>query len=137
MSIEKYLDAYATQRHRAKSRGIEFKLTFKEWCDFWGDDIERRGSGPNDLQMQRIGDSGPYAIGNIKKGTPSQNAKTMGLVRRSRNTALAREIHEAELDYLMTQESGEEKWLDDDAHELAKLGYKTSLHARYDFVADK
>lgn len=137
MSIGKYLAAYRSQKSGAKQRGIAFELTFKEWCDFWGDDIDRRGTGCDDLQMQRFGDSGPYALWNVKKGTPKQNMRTMGAVRRMRNTTLAGEVREAELDHLMSQESGEDDYLDDDAHELSKLGLQSSYDMRHRFVVDE
>jgi hypothetical protein len=137
MTASRYLKAYQAQRSGAKSRGIEFHLTFKEWCDFWGEDIGRRGTGPNDLQMQRIGDSGPYALGNIKKGVPRQNAKTAGLVRRTRSAELGARYRKEQLDRLMTEESGEERWLDDDEHEFAKLGYASMSTVRYKYAADK
>lgn len=135
LSVDRYLNAYRNQKYGAAKRGVEFLLTFKQWCDFWGADIDRRGTGPDDLQMQRIGDSGPYAIGNIKKGRPRQNAITMGLVRRTRNTAMAAEIREAELDFLMTQESGESTSDDDDG--LPCLGYASMIDRRYSFAVDK
>ena len=62
---------------------------------------------------------------------------TAGLVRRTKNTELAAKIHEAELDYLMSRESGEERWLDDDEHELAKLGMQTSYDVRHNFVGGR
>lgn len=34
--------------------------------------------------MQRFADTGPYAIGNIRKGTPKQNSKTAGAMKRLR-----------------------------------------------------
>ena len=74
--FNKYFKAYQSQKSGATARGIEWKLTFREWRDWWGDDIDKRGRGANQLQMQRFNDSGPYAIGNITKGTPKQNAAT-------------------------------------------------------------
>lgn len=76
MDIKKALQAYHSQRHNAKSRGIGWELTFKEWCDFWGEDIDRRGTRRDQLGMQRIMDSGPYRVGNIRKGHPRDNVRT-------------------------------------------------------------
>lgn len=76
LDAKKALQAYRSQKHNANRRGIGWELTFKEWCDFWGDDIDRRGRGGNQLGMQRILDSGPYKLGNIIKGHPRDNINT-------------------------------------------------------------
>ena len=39
------------QKCGAKKRGIGWELSFEQWLEFWGEDIDRRGSGANDLQM--------------------------------------------------------------------------------------
>jgi len=64
---------YQKQKASAKHRGIEFKLTFEEWLQFWGNDLEKRGRGLHDLVMSRKGDKGAYEIGNIEKKTWYQN----------------------------------------------------------------
>jgi len=66
---------YTSQKGHAKHRGIEFNLTFEEWMDWWGDDFDKRGRGKDDLVMARIGDTGPYELGNIKKITFSENRR--------------------------------------------------------------
>lgn len=55
------------QRRSAKRRGVEFRLTFEEWWDFWSIDNRwsRRGRAKGELVMARIGDRGAYAVGNI------------------------------------------------------------------------
>jgi hypothetical protein len=133
MDIARYQQAYYTQKHNARLRGIEFLLTFKEWCDFWGEDIDRRGSGPNDLQMQRHADTGPYAIGNIRKGTPKQNSATAERMRRKRETEAAAAELQAALDRMMFEESMPER--DDDGREKTySLGIRTSAQQyRYRF----
>jgi len=65
--------AYRTQLNNATRRGIEFLFTFEEWVTWWGDDFARRGRGKDDLQMCRIGDVGPYVMGNVNKRTHYQN----------------------------------------------------------------
>lgn len=70
-----YRKAFLTQRLQAARRGIEFRLTLREWLDWWGDDIDKRGVGSQDLCMMRPGDIGSYEFGNIVKGTCSQNHK--------------------------------------------------------------
>ena len=106
--------AFKQQKQRAKQRGIEFNLTFEEWLDFWGEDISKRGKGKGQLQMQRFHDSGAYEIGNIKKGTAKDNAKTRGACRRLASAVRAKNNHESNLNRLMFEESKPDK---DDAIE--------------------
>ena len=51
-------------------------MTFKQWLDWWGEDLDQRGRGGHELSMQRPCDSGPYALDNIRKGTPKDNGRT-------------------------------------------------------------
>jgi hypothetical protein len=76
MDIAKAKQAYRNQKYGAKRRGIEWQLTFEQWLEFWGDDLPERGRGRHNLSMQRPCDSGPYALGNIRKGTPKDNGRT-------------------------------------------------------------
>ncbi|WP_186263308.1 hypothetical protein [Burkholderia gladioli] len=129
MSRAKYKIAFQTQRHNAARRGIGWELTFEQWLDWWGDDIERRGVGPEKLQMQRFGDSGPYALGNIKKGVPKENARTAALVLQNRKSQERKREHQAELDALI--EDGRsglllKEALDDDEQELMRMFYPRS-----------
>lgn len=79
------LKAYRQQQHNAAYRGIAWELNFHQWCEWWGDDIERRGYKHDSLSMQRIADSGPYALWNIRKGFPRDNTKTKGIMQRNKN----------------------------------------------------
>ena len=81
MDTSKARSAYLSQKSNAKRRGIEFHLTFEQWMEFWGDDLARRGPGRYELGMQRPCDSGPYAVGNIRKGTPADNVRTREAMR--------------------------------------------------------
>ena len=140
MHITKALAAYRSQSGSAKIRGIEFQLTFKEWCDFWGDDFERRGTGFNQLQMQRIGDLGPYAVGNIIKGYPKQNAITRGCVRRNKSADNRKAEAERNVDAFMWADSLEdEDPIDERAEDLglADFGIKSSFEKRYEFAANR
>jgi len=65
--------AFDRQKANAKRRGIEFLLTFAEFCEFWGSDFSSRGRGNADLCMARFGDAGSYAIGNVVKLTNAEN----------------------------------------------------------------
>lgn len=128
MSLAKYRIAFSVQRHNAGRRGIGWELTFEQWLEWWGNDIERRGVHPGDLQMQRIADAGPYALGNIKKGTPKQNAQTRAAVLRNRQGIEAVQLRRERDDRLLEQESGEKLFdlLDEDERELHKMFYPRS-----------
>jgi len=65
--------AYRAQKSRSKRREIEFNLTFNQWVDWWGNEFEHRGTASQDLCMARIGDTGPYELGNIMKITNCEN----------------------------------------------------------------
>jgi hypothetical protein len=67
--------AYTQQKGDAKKRGIEFKLTFEEWSNWWGKDFQNRGVGANKLVMGRHGDVGAYELSNIKKITFGDNIR--------------------------------------------------------------
>ena len=67
--------AYGQQKGDAKKRGIEFKLTFEEWSNWWGNDFLNRGVGSNKLCMGRYGDTGAYELSNIKKITFGDNSR--------------------------------------------------------------
>lgn len=101
--------AYHAQKANAKKRGIGWELTFAQWVEWWGEDIHKRGNGHDNLQMQRIGDSGPYALGNIRKGYPRDNSATRFRVWRNRRAEKAKKEHEAFLDALTLALSEEPK----------------------------
>lgn len=97
----KHLKAFKSQKAGAAARGIGWELTFEEWLSFWGNDIDRRGSGRNSLQMQRFADTGPYALGNIRKGVPKQNSATYSAMHQNRKSEKAAREHQKRLDALM------------------------------------
>jgi hypothetical protein len=63
------------QRNRAKERKIVFNLTFEEWWDWWQatGHYHERGCKLGQYCMSRIGDTGPYELGNIFCQLHSQN----------------------------------------------------------------
>lgn len=65
--------AYLACRWDAKHRGVAFLISFADWVTWWGEDFEKRGLQPHDLQMGRVGDKGAYELGNIYKVTARQN----------------------------------------------------------------
>ena len=136
MDINKYRGQYNVQRYHAEQRGIAFKLTFQEWCEFWGADIDRRGSSPDSLQMQRFADTGAYELGNIRKGTPRQNGVTAGHMKRKRNCDAAALHLQIELDALMNQPSKPDQDENSDEYEdleLWRFKVKSSHSFRYHF----
>jgi len=65
--------AFNSQKQRAKERGIAWDLSFDEWSTIWGDKIVNRGRRRDQLCMARLGDAGPYAVGNVKIVTTAEN----------------------------------------------------------------
>ena len=76
---------YNEQKYRAKSRGIEWQLTFMEWCFIWQQSgkWDQRGCRKGQYVMSRIGDQGPYAVWNVFIQLHEENAKE-GLVDKKR-----------------------------------------------------
>ena len=71
-----YKQRYSEQKQAAKQRGIPFELTFDDWFTIWNRSgkWEQRGRGKGTYVMSRIGDVGPYAIGNVYINSQEQNA---------------------------------------------------------------
>lgn len=59
--------AYARQKRNAVTRGVIFDLTYDEWLSVWQDSgkLSDRGRGLGKYCMSRVGDAGPYAVGNV------------------------------------------------------------------------
>jgi hypothetical protein len=66
---------YTTQKSNATRRGVEFLLSFEEWCKIWEDSgkYEQRGRGKDNYCMCRFGDIGPYSVDNVYIDTNSNN----------------------------------------------------------------
>jgi len=77
----KFLKAYRMQKSNARTRKIPFLLTFEEWLTIWNDSgkLAQRGRGANKFCMCRIGDTGPYVIGNVFIGTGRENVRAGNL----------------------------------------------------------
>lgn len=136
----KYRHAYAQQKANAKRRGIAWELTYDQWRAWWGDDIDKRGSGKGDLQMQRFGDSGPYALHNVRKGTPAQNSATWGRCVRNRNAQKAARDHEAMLDALMwarSEEARDDSLTYDPANDVSRQMRHNGTASEVPFLIDK
>lgn len=68
---------YNDQKSSAKRRGIEWRITFEEWCEWWvatGHWDQRSRTG---YVMARYGDKGAYELGNIYCTTAHQNVHDM------------------------------------------------------------
>lgn len=65
------------QRVHAGVREIEWDLSFEDWLAWWMDSghLHERGSKPDEYCMARHGDTGPYALDNIKCITNRENHK--------------------------------------------------------------
>jgi len=65
---------YLTHKKSSNRRGIEFNLTLVQWWEIWQESghWEERGRGKG-YCMTRIGDTGPYEIGNVEIKTIGQN----------------------------------------------------------------
>jgi hypothetical protein len=66
---------YKGHKTSAKQRGVEFLLTFKEWWGIWAASgkWDQRGRQTGRYVMARFGDTGPYAIGNVRICTSQEN----------------------------------------------------------------
>jgi hypothetical protein len=78
------LFAYTNHKHHAKLRDIPFLLTFEEWCNIWYDSgkFAQRGHCKGQYVMARFGDIGPYAVGNVRIITCSDNVSEAQLGKR-------------------------------------------------------
>jgi hypothetical protein len=58
---------YERNRRNAVKRGIEYRLTFKQWLETWGECIldEHRGEGDERLRLERIDKAGVFEVGNV------------------------------------------------------------------------
>lgn len=75
MKPHKIRKAFTNQRSSAKTRGVAFKLSYVQWLAIWARSgkLEKRGRKRHQYCMARIGDKGPYAVGNVKITTFKQN----------------------------------------------------------------
>ncbi|WP_018322556.1 hypothetical protein [Bradyrhizobium sp. WSM2793] len=66
---------FIEHRVNAKDRGIGFQLTFSQWLEIWiaSGKVRKRGCRRGQYVMARYGDRGPYAIGNVKIISASEN----------------------------------------------------------------
>ena len=67
--------SYSQQKSNARERGIAWHLTLGEWWSIWQQSghWNERGRGARGYVMCRVGDVGPYEVGNVFIGTGIQN----------------------------------------------------------------
>jgi hypothetical protein len=82
--FEKIKDAWCLHRIGARRRKIGFLLSFDEWLSIWikSGKLPFRGSRRGQYVMARLGDKGPYAVGNVKIITTEENVREWGLGRK-------------------------------------------------------
>lgn len=68
--------AFYAQRQAAKQRRVEWQLSFNEWLEVWQQSgrLVDRGRGRGKYCMGRVGDTGPYAVGNVNIIAYEQNS---------------------------------------------------------------
>lgn len=69
--------AYTRQRENAKRRCIDWNLSLGQWWDIWkrSGHWKNRGIYKGQYCMSRVGDQGPYAVGNVAIVPNSDNFK--------------------------------------------------------------
>jgi hypothetical protein len=106
---------FLAQRAHAEKRGVPFRLTFREWEEWWQatGHYNERGSKKHQYVMARKGDKGAYELGNIEcitadqnrqdcftnyYATPSQADYLMTQIRKSRGLSLGKVAAAVECD---------------------------------------
>lgn len=84
--MDDLLTKYNAQKKGALLRGIAFDLSFDEWKEIWDGNFHLRGRGSDQLGMLRTYDEGGYSVGNVRIGTPKENAGDRSLVSKVRRS---------------------------------------------------
>lgn len=68
--------AYQEQKRNSNARGIEFRLSFKQWVTIWetSGKYDLRGRGIGKYVMSRIKDEGCYELGNVHIQPGTENS---------------------------------------------------------------
>jgi hypothetical protein len=74
---------FLQQRSSAKYRGVEFRLTFEEWRDWWlaTGHVDERGKLRGQWVMARPGDAGAYEVGNLECMRAEDNVRQQNELR--------------------------------------------------------
>lgn len=69
--------AYASQRNQARMRGIAWNFDFATWIAVWqtSGKLHLRGRGKGHYVMSRVGDVGPYELGNVHIQLAERNSR--------------------------------------------------------------
>lgn len=67
---------YIDRKRNAKRDGIEWKLTFPEWCALWGDRWKQIGRARDSLVIARKGSNGSFSFGNCYITTLAESSRT-------------------------------------------------------------
>jgi hypothetical protein len=72
---------FCAQQSSADERSIDFTLSFGQWLDIWitSGKLLKRGRHRGDYVMARIGDRGPYALGNVEIIPHAENIRQFHL----------------------------------------------------------
>ena len=74
---------FLQQRASAKYRGVEFRLTFEQWRDWWlaTGHVDERGKLRGQWVMARPGDAGAYEVGNLECMRAEDNVRQQNELR--------------------------------------------------------
>lgn len=134
MDAKTALKRFNEQKRRATERGIGWELTLHQWCEWWGNDIDRRGCRADQLSMQRVGDVGPYALWNIRKGYPRDNSATRSKMHSKHKSDAAGELIaflQRALRPKIDQGDHDDMSLSDDERFFANMGKVRSSFSRF------
>jgi len=98
----KYGYKYASHHISAQKRGILFELSYGQWLKIWiwSGHLHERGRKIGQYCMARIGDTGPYAVDNVKIILRTENSREINKEARSRISASRRNNAKILVDYL-------------------------------------
>jgi hypothetical protein len=74
---------FLQQRASAKYRGVEFRLSFEQWRDWWlaTGHVDERGKLRGQWVMARPGHSGAYEVGNLECMRAEDNVRQQNELR--------------------------------------------------------
>ena len=72
---EGYQKAWSEQKRNAQRRGIEWKLSLKDFIELWEWRFHLRGKSRNALVMTRFDLNGPFEVNNVKIVTLAESAR--------------------------------------------------------------
>lgn len=73
MDYEAAYNAFKNLAINARKKRVPFQITFRDWCDVWGSQIDQRGK----LQLQRIDKAAGYVEGNLRIGERPKHVSSL------------------------------------------------------------